>query len=266
MRCNVGIGLSGGRWTPIATSLAGLGTYSLGRPRSLYLLQSLPTGSRKYGGKNSKLPVRRPFSSGTTSRAATPLPWSRHPYIFGGISSRRSCLQTWTLAQLTTRACRWHYGAKAVHMRGNLGRRNISSNAKGESPQRQPTGSVPRAERSPNHKQSPPSASSEASKASATASTSTNILGRFPQLPHQLHRPTKDELLAAATGFWSRLKVRFKWFTIRSVRPFNMDEISGFFSWILVGHVIWILVGTTTFFSLAILFVNTVFAQGTMLN
>ncbi|KAI9809869.1 MAG: hypothetical protein M1825_000302 [Sarcosagium campestre] len=79
-----------------------------------------------------------------------------------------------------------------------------------------------------------------------------------------LHRPTKEELLAAATGFWSRLKVRFKWFSIRSVRPYNMDEIGAFFSWLLVGHVIWILVGTTTFFSLAILAVNTVFAQETL--
>jgi distribution and morphology protein 31 len=70
--------------------------------------------------------------------------------------------------------------------------------------------------------------------------------------------------LAAATGFWSRLGIRFKWFSIKSVRPFNMDDISGFVSWILVGHVIWIIVGTTTFFSLAILTVNTVFAQETL--
>ncbi|KAI4128110.1 MAG: hypothetical protein LQ338_002895 [Usnochroma carphineum] len=80
----------------------------------------------------------------------------------------------------------------------------------------------------------------------------------------QIHRPSKEELLAAATGFWSRLKVRFKWFSIRSGRPFNVDEISAFFSWILVGHVLWIILGTTTFFSLAILAVNTVFAQETL--
>jgi len=75
------------------------------------------------------------------------------------------------------------------------------------------------------------------------------------------HRPTKEELLAAATGFWSRLKVRFKWATIRSVRPFNADEIFGFFSWIALGHVVWLVIGTTTFISLAILAINTVFAQ-----
>ncbi|OAX84274.1 hypothetical protein ACJ72_01363 [Emergomyces africanus] len=78
------------------------------------------------------------------------------------------------------------------------------------------------------------------------------------------HRPTKEELLAAATGFWSRLKVRFKWFSIRSIRPFNVDDIGAFFSWILLGHVLWVILGTTTFFSLLILAINTVFAQETL--
>ena len=96
-----------------------------------------------------------------------------------------------------------------------------------------------------------------------TGGASKQIRDRFSQIP-QIHRPTRDELLAAATGFWSRLKVRFKWFSIRSARPFNVDEISAFFSWVLLGHVLWIILGTTTFFSLAILAVNTVFAQETL--
>lgn len=86
---------------------------------------------------------------------------------------------------------------------------------------------------------------------------------RLPDISH-IHRPSREELLAAATGFWSRLKVRFKWFSIRSVRPFNVDEIGAFFSWFLLGHVLWIILGTTTFFSLAIFAVNTVFAQETL--
>ena len=90
------------------------------------------------------------------------------------------------------------------------------------------------------------------------------FLERLPRIPQNLHRPTKEEVLALATGFWSRLRLRFKWFTIRSARPFNLDEIGAFFSWILLGHVIWIIVGTTTFFSLAIWMVNTVFAQETL--
>jgi distribution and morphology protein 31 len=82
-------------------------------------------------------------------------------------------------------------------------------------------------------------------------------------IPH-LHRPTKEELLAAATGFWQRLGVRFKWFSIRSARPFRVDEIFAFLSWIFWGHVLWIVIGTTTFFSLLIFTLNTVFAQETL--
>ncbi len=85
----------------------------------------------------------------------------------------------------------------------------------------------------------------------------------LPHLPKMPHRPTKEELLAAATGFWSRLKVRFKWFSIRSVRPWNIDDWSAFVSWFMLGNLVWVLVGTTTFFSLVILSINTVVAQGT---
>ena len=92
-----------------------------------------------------------------------------------------------------------------------------------------------------------------------------HLIDRLPNISH-IHRPSKEELLAAATGFWSRLKVRFKWFSIRSARPFNVDEIGAFFSWVLLGHVIWIVLGTTTFFSLAIFAVNTVFAQGELFS
>ena len=90
-----------------------------------------------------------------------------------------------------------------------------------------------------------------------------HLRDRLPDISH-IHRPSREELLAAATGFWSRLKVRFKWFSIRSVRPFNADEIGAFFSWFVLGHVLWIILGTTTFFSLAIFAVNTVFAQETL--
>ncbi|KAG8166772.1 hypothetical protein KVR01_002461 [Diaporthe batatas] len=95
----------------------------------------------------------------------------------------------------------------------------------------------------------------------------TDSVSRYlhlPHLPKMPHRPTKEELLSAANGFWQRLKVRFKWFSIRSARPFNADEWGAFLSWILFGHFVWILVGTTTFASLLILLVNTVFAQETL--
>lgn len=76
-----------------------------------------------------------------------------------------------------------------------------------------------------------------------------------------IHRPTKDEMLAAATGFFQRLRIRTKWAMIRQMRPYNWDDLSAFFSWLLLGQVLWIVLGTTTFVSLTILLVNTVFAQ-----
>ncbi|KAF1984534.1 hypothetical protein K402DRAFT_358978 [Aulographum hederae CBS 113979] len=125
-----------------------------------------------------------------------------------------------------------------------------------------PTGSVPKAELSP----TPKDTANSAKKSDATAEgapASKHLLERLPHM-NRFHAPTKQELLAAATGFWSRLKVHFKWFSIRSTRPFNLDDISAFFSWILLGHFVWIIVGTTTFFSLTILLINTVFAQETL--
>ncbi|KAI1176900.1 mitochondrial distribution and morphology proteins-domain-containing protein [Nemania sp. FL0916] len=86
----------------------------------------------------------------------------------------------------------------------------------------------------------------------------------LPAMPHLPHRPSKEEFLAAANGFWERLKVRFKWVSIRSMRPWNIDEWGAFVSWFLFGHIVWILVGTTTFFSLVLLSVNTVVAQETL--
>ena len=152
---------------------------------------------------------------------------------------------------------------RALHTPNDRLREGASSNASkspkdDEHPQKvENTGDLPL--------QSSHSTSSQDSPPSTATSTSPHrhhhLVDRLPHMSH-LHRPTKEELLAAATGFWSRLKVRFKWFSIRSVRPFNLDEIAALFSWVLLGHVVWVVVGTTTFFSLLILAINTVFAQG----
>lgn len=52
--------------------------------------------------------------------------------------------------------------------------------------------------------------------------------------------------------------------TIRSVRPWNSDEWGAFVSWFMLGHLVWILLGTTTFFSIIIFSINTVMAQETL--
>ncbi|KAG6873443.1 hypothetical protein C0995_015532 [Termitomyces sp. Mi166 len=64
-----------------------------------------------------------------------------------------------------------------------------------------------------------------------TSSTHRNLenYSRFfrrlaSSVPHP-HAPTRDDLLNVATGFWQRLRIRFKWFTIKSFRKFNADDI-----------------------------------------
>jgi len=63
-------------------------------------------------------------------------------------------------------------------------------------------------------------------------------------VPHP-HRPTREDLLGVATGFWQRIRIRFKWFTIKSFRKFNADDISAFVTWFLMSQTLWILVGTS---------------------
>lgn len=67
---------------------------------------------------------------------------------------------------------------------------------------------------------------------------------------HAWTRPSKEDLLRIAHGFWTRLRIRFKWFTIRGFRRFNADDISAFFTLGGVGTILFIVIGTTTFFSL----------------
>lgn len=62
-------------------------------------------------------------------------------------------------------------------------------------------------------------------------------------LPHP-HRPTREDFLNVANGFWQRTRIRFKWFTIKSFRKFNADDISAFVTWFLMSQTLWILVGT----------------------
>ena len=59
-----------------------------------------------------------------------------------------------------------------------------------------------------------------------------------------MRRPSRDDLLDVATNFWERLRIRFKWFTIRSFRKFNADDMSAFFTWFFLSQTVWILVGT----------------------
>lgn len=54
---------------------------------------------------------------------------------------------------------------------------------------------------------------------------------------------------------------KVKWFLKKSNRPFNTDDYSALFSWLVISNALLIFLATTTFFSLVILTCNTVFAQ-----
>ncbi|KAG0134808.1 putative mitochondrial distribution and morphology protein [Tuber indicum] len=92
----------------------------------------------------------------------------------------------------------------------------------------------------------------------------SNTNNNAPDNTVNRHRLSKDEMLAAATGFLQRLSIRTKWLAIRQMRPYNLDDIGAFFSWLFLGHVLWVVLGTTTFVSLTIFLCNTVFAQETL--
>lgn len=72
---------------------------------------------------------------------------------------------------------------------------------------------------------------------------------------------TKEILLSQAGSIWQRMAIRSKWALLKSYRPFNVDELSAIFSWVILSHILWVILGTTTFFSLLFLGLNTVFAK-----
>ncbi|KAF8514207.1 mitochondrial distribution and morphology protein-domain-containing protein [Hysterangium stoloniferum] len=91
--------------------------------------------------------------------------------------------------------------------------------------------------------------------------TYPDFIRRLAQAVPHLHRPTKDDLLNVTTSFWERARVRFKWFTIKSFRRWNADDISAFFTWFLMTQAVWIFVGTTTFFSVVFATANSLRLQ-----
>ncbi|KAG0686489.1 hypothetical protein C6P40_003960 [Pichia californica] len=50
--------------------------------------------------------------------------------------------------------------------------------------------------------------------------------------------------------------IKLKYFLLRQNRPFNIDELTAFFSWILMGNFLWIFIGTTTFIGFLLYIVN----------
>lgn len=74
-------------------------------------------------------------------------------------------------------------------------------------------------------------------------------------------RMDKKKLLSEASNFYERFRVNTKWLLIRGDRPFSATEIGTMFSWLLISQILWIILGTTTFISILLLILNTVFAK-----
>lgn len=73
--------------------------------------------------------------------------------------------------------------------------------------------------------------------------------------------PSRDQLLSLTTSFFERLRIRFKWITIRSYRRFRADDYSAFFSVGIMGTLGWFVLSTTSFFAFCFFIVNSLSLQ-----
>ncbi|CAK7902656.1 mitochondrial distribution and morphology protein 31 [[Candida] anglica] len=78
--------------------------------------------------------------------------------------------------------------------------------------------------------------------------SSTNTI-KQPSTPDSIKKPeiTKSLLLAQTSNGLSRLLIHIKWPLTRNNRPFSADDFSAFASWVVMGNLLWIILGTTTF-------------------
>ncbi|KAI9481310.1 MAG: hypothetical protein EXX96DRAFT_566193 [Benjaminiella poitrasii] len=86
---------------------------------------------------------------------------------------------------------------------------------------------------------------------------------QIPQLPKP---PNKYELLIQARGFLQRLKVRIKYPLMKQMRPFTLNDVSALFSWIFLGHTVWLVAGTTSFLSFGLWAANSLQFQEWVAN
>ncbi|GAA5943488.1 hypothetical protein JCM10213_005501 [Rhodosporidiobolus nylandii] len=96
-----------------------------------------------------------------------------------------------------------------------------------------------------------------------TPSPNSNLtLSAAASLPAPPGRaPSKEQLLALTNSFLERLKIRFKWATIRSYRRFRLDDYTAFFSFGILGTLGWFLLSTTSAFAVLFVVVNSFSSQ-----
>ncbi|KAH8921646.1 mitochondrial distribution and morphology protein family 31/32 [Atractiella rhizophila] len=68
-------------------------------------------------------------------------------------------------------------------------------------------------------------------------------------------------LPSSQLSWLNRLRLRFKWLTIRSFRRYRTDDWSAFVTWALSGVLGWIVIGTTSFFAFSFTILNSLQMQ-----
>ncbi|KAF9904447.1 Mitochondrial distribution and morphology protein 31, mitochondrial precursor [Linnemannia zychae] len=96
----------------------------------------------------------------------------------------------------------------------------------------------------------------------ATKSSSSSALVKYTPPTGPLDRVGRAKLLSAAPTFLARLKIRFKLLLMRQIRPWRVDDFIAMFSWAFLANVAFVLLGTTTFFSLVLAAANSLQFQG----
>ncbi|GAA5951193.1 hypothetical protein JCM3765_002411 [Sporobolomyces pararoseus] len=89
------------------------------------------------------------------------------------------------------------------------------------------------------------------------------VAASLPSVTQSGKPPPIHQLLSlnGTTSFFQRLKIRFKWLTIRSYRRFRLDDYSAFFSIGIFGTLGWFLLKTTSAFAVLFFLVNSLSSQ-----
>lgn len=67
--------------------------------------------------------------------------------------------------------------------------------------------------------------------------------------------------MAQANSVWLRIRAKVRWYLKKGNKPYNTDDYTTFFLWLMMGNVLLFCLATTTFFLLVIFTANTVLAQ-----
>ncbi|KAF8937422.1 Mitochondrial distribution and morphology protein 31, mitochondrial precursor [Dissophora ornata] len=95
-----------------------------------------------------------------------------------------------------------------------------------------------------------------------SSSITQNALVKYTPPVGPLDRVGRAKLLSAAPNFLARLKIRLKLLLMRQIRPWRTDDFIAMFSWAFLANVAFVLLGTTTFFSLVLATANSLQFQG----